>query len=64
MNLCRKLRVDKNREFDFLLWLDRVDIEKVDNSLPSLNKIYKGSPFILTLNKDEIIVQVEELFLI
>ncbi|HEY6503589.1 MAG TPA: hypothetical protein VIZ28_06390 [Chitinophagaceae bacterium] len=59
----RKLRIDKKCEFDFLLALDRVDIKNVDNSLSSLKKIYKDAPFILTLNKDETIVRIEEVFI-
>jgi len=59
----RKLPVVKNCEFDFLLWLDRVDVKKVDNSLSSLKKIYKDAPFILTLDKNETVVRVKEVYL-
>lgn len=59
----RKLSINKNCEFDFLLWLDRVDIEKVDNSLSSLMKIYKDAPFILTLNNKDTVVRIEEVYL-
>ena len=59
----RKLRIDKNCEFDFLLDLDRVDVKDVDNSLPSLKKIYEDTLFILTLNEEETIVRIEEVFI-
>ncbi len=59
----RKLRIDKKCEFDFLLYLDRVDVKGIDNSLSSLKKIYKDALFHLTLNKEETIVRIEEVFI-
>jgi len=59
----RKFAVDKKCEFDFLLELDRVNIEKIDNSLHSLKKIYKDAPFILTINRNKTVVRLEEVFL-
>lgn len=59
----RKLRIDEDCEFEFLSWLDRVDIKSVENPLSTLKNIYKDAPFILTLNKEETIIRIEEVFL-
>ncbi len=59
----RNLRIDNLCEFDLLLWLDRVHTEKVDNSLASLKKIYQDAPFILTLDNEETVVRIEEVFI-
>ena len=58
----RRLQIDKNCVFHLELNPDRFH-EIKDNSLESLTKIYKDSPFILTLNDKNIVVEIKEVFL-
>jgi hypothetical protein len=58
----RRLQIDKNCVFDLEINPDR--LHKInDNSLESLTRIYKDSPFILTLNDNNLVVGIKEVFL-
>ena len=58
----RQFPLAKDCIFDLIINPDRTH-PIVENSLKSLQKIYKDSPFILTLNDKEIVVKVKEVFL-
>lgn len=57
----RRLPVAKDCEYHLLTELDRVNTI-TDNSLTSLKKIYKDSPFLLTIS-DGKIIRIEEVFI-
>lgn len=57
----RRLRLSKKIVFDLIVNPDRTH-PITGNSLESFKKIYKDSPFILTINNNEVI-KIKELFL-
>jgi hypothetical protein len=58
----RQLPLAKDCVFELIINPDRTH-QFVDNSLKSLQTIYKDSPFILTLNSKGVVVKVQEVFL-